>query len=175
MLLWHAEFLMKNQLLSLWTSPCMLFVAFPFVAFNISYFCLIVDSLINMCLGMFLCEFILYGTLWGSWTCVAIFSPIFRNFLTLTSSNIFLYPFLSSSGTPMIQISLHWMSFQRCLTLFSLFFSFKFILFCFSYFHYSISQLIHLFWLNYSIGSLQCIFNLSYFVVCCWLFILYTF
>ena len=38
-----------------------------FVSFNISSLYLIFISLINMCLGMFLLRFILYGTLQTSW------------------------------------------------------------------------------------------------------------
>ena len=60
---WPAEFLLKNQLIALWGFPCMLFVAFLLVLlYNLSL-SLIFVSLINMCLGMFLLEFIMYGTL----------------------------------------------------------------------------------------------------------------
>ena len=47
-----------------------------FVAFNIFSLYLIFVSLINMCLGMFLLWFILYGTLCTSWTWVTISFPI---------------------------------------------------------------------------------------------------
>ena len=57
-------------------------------------------SLINMCLGMFCLGFILFGTLWVSWTWMAIFFPILGMFLAVISSSIFSYPFfLSSSAT----------------------------------------------------------------------------
>ena len=41
---------------------------FSLDAFNICSFCLIFVSLINICLGVFHLGFILYGTLWASWT-----------------------------------------------------------------------------------------------------------
>ena len=54
---WPEEFLLKDQLLSLWDSPCALFVVvvvvFPLAAFNICSLCLIFVNLINMCLGVF--------------------------------------------------------------------------------------------------------------------------
>ena len=62
------EFLLKDQLLPLWGSPCVLFVAFPLLLFNIFSLCLIFVSLINVCLEVFLFVFILFGTLWVSWT-----------------------------------------------------------------------------------------------------------
>ena len=41
---------------------------FSLAAFNILSLCLVFVSLINMCLGVFLLGFILYGTLCASWT-----------------------------------------------------------------------------------------------------------
>ena len=61
------EFLLKDQLITSWGSPCV-FVAFPLMLFNIFSLCLIFVSLINMCLGVFIFVFILLGTLWVSWT-----------------------------------------------------------------------------------------------------------
>ena len=78
---------------------------FPLASFNIYSLCLILVSLINMCLGVFCLGFILFGTLWVSWTWVAIFFPILGKFSTITSSSIFSWAFfMSSSGTPMIQM-----------------------------------------------------------------------
>ena len=59
-----------------------------------------------MCLGVFRLGFILFGTLWVSWTWVIISSPILGKFTTIISSSIFSRSvFLSSSsGTPMIQM-----------------------------------------------------------------------
>ena len=59
--LWPAEFLLKDQLLSIWSFPCMLLVASPLLL--LIFFLLVFVSLISMCLGTFLLGFILYGTL----------------------------------------------------------------------------------------------------------------
>ena len=74
-------------------------------AFNIYSFCLIFVNLINMCLAVFCLGFILFGTLWVSWTCVTISFPILGKFSAIISLSIFSWPFFlsSSSGTPMIQ------------------------------------------------------------------------
>ena len=47
--------------------PLYVICCFPLAAFNIFSLYLIFDSLINMCLGVFLLGFILYGTLCASW------------------------------------------------------------------------------------------------------------
>ena len=47
--------------------PLYVTCCFSFVAFNILSLCLVFVSLISMCLGVFLLEFILYGTLCVSW------------------------------------------------------------------------------------------------------------
>ena len=128
-------------------------------AFNICSLCLIFVSLISMHLGVFPLGFILYGTLWTSWTWVTISFPILGKISTIISSNIFSCPFLlsSSSGTPMIQMVECLTLSQRSLRLSS----FLFILFFFIYFHHSIFQLTYpFFYLSYStIVSLQSTFN----------------
>ena len=59
-------------------------------------------------MGFFCLGFILFGTPWASWTSVAISFPILGKFSTIISSSIFSWPFfLSSSGTPMIQMLGH--------------------------------------------------------------------
>ena len=101
---WPAEFLLKNQLITLWGFPCILFLCVSLAAFNIFSLNLIFVSLINMCLGAFLLGFILYRTLCTSWTWVAISFPMVGKFLTIISLNIFSDPFFFSSfsGTPII-------------------------------------------------------------------------
>uniref|UniRef100_A0A4W2CKR2 Endonuclease/exonuclease/phosphatase domain-containing protein n=1 Tax=Bos indicus x Bos taurus TaxID=30522 RepID=A0A4W2CKR2_BOBOX len=84
--------------------PLCVICCFSFAAFNICSLCLIFVNLINMCLGVFLLGFILFGTLWVSWTWVIISFPILGKFSTIISSSIFSWSFFlsSSSGTPMI-------------------------------------------------------------------------
>ena len=86
--------------------PLNVICCFSLAAFNIYSLCLIFISLINMCLGMFHLGFMLFGTLWVSWTWVAISFPILGKFSTIISSSIFSWPFFlsSSSGTPVIQM-----------------------------------------------------------------------
>ena len=102
---WPEEFLLKDQLVSLWKSRCVI-CCFSLAALNICCLCLIFVNLINMCLGVFHLGFILFGILWVSWTWVAISFPILGKFLTIMSSSIFSRPFLlsSSSGMPMIRM-----------------------------------------------------------------------
>ena len=79
---------------------------FSLAAFNIYSLCLIFVNLINMCLVVFCLGFILFGTLWVSWTWVIISFPILGKFSTIISSSIFSWSFFlsSSSGTPMIRM-----------------------------------------------------------------------
>ena len=99
---WAAEFLLKDQLLSIWSFPCMLLVASPLLL--LIFFLLVFVSLSSMCLGMVLLGFILYGTLCASWTWLTISFSMLGKFSTIISSKIFSYPFFfsSSSGTPII-------------------------------------------------------------------------
>ena len=88
--------------------PLCITCCFSLAAFNICSLCLIFINLINMYLGVFHLGFILFGTLWVSWTWVAISFPILGTFSTIISSSIFSWSFfLSSSGTPMIQMLGH--------------------------------------------------------------------
>ena len=114
--------------------PLCVICFFSLADFNICILCLIFVSLINMCLGMFGLRFILFGTLWISWTWVPISFPILGKFSTIISSSIFSCPFFwfYSSGTPVVQMLQHLTLSQRSLSLSS----FLFILF---------SPMLHLF------------------------------
>ena len=105
----------------------MCYFFFSLADFNICTLCLIFVSLINMCLGMFGLRFILFGTLWISWTWVSISFPILGKFSTIISSSIFSCPFFwsYSSGTPVVQMLQHLTLSQRALCL-SSFFEFLF-------------------------------------------------
>ena len=103
---------------------------FP-ATFNIFSLYLIFDSLINMCFGVFLLGFILYGTLCASWTWLPISFPMIWKFLTIISSNIFSDPFyFPSSGIPVIWMLVHLMLSRKSLRLSSILF-FLFSLYCF--------------------------------------------
>ena len=92
-------------------------------AFNIFSLNLIFVSLISMCLDVFFLGFILYGTLYASWTWMTISFPMLGKFSTIMSSNIFSDPFFfSSSGTPTIQMLVHLVLSQRSLRLSSILF-----------------------------------------------------
>ena len=75
---------------------------FSLAALNILSLCLVFVSLISMCLGVFLLGFILYETLWASWTWVAIFFLMLGNFSTIVSSNIFSDPLFSSFSSVVV-------------------------------------------------------------------------
>ena len=99
--------------------PLCVICCFSLAAFNICSLCLIFVNLINMCLGVFHLGFILFGTLWVSWTWVIISFPILEKFSTIISSCIFSWSFFlsSSSGTPMIRMLGHLTLSQRSLSL----------------------------------------------------------
>ena len=118
-------------------SPCHPHICcFYLAAFNICSLCLTFINLISMCLGAFCLAFILFGTLWVSWTWVAIAFPILWKFSTIISSSICscLFFLSSSSGTPMIQMLGHIKLAQKSLRLSS-----------FPLFFFLFSSLIHLF------------------------------
>ena len=86
------ECLLKDQLLR--ESPCVLFVAFPFLLLIFVCVCLIFVNLINMSLGVFHLGFILFGTLWVSWTWVIISFHILGKFSNDYLLKYFLMVFL---------------------------------------------------------------------------------
>ena len=96
----------------------MLFVVSPLLLL-IFVLCVWSVNLINMCLGVFRPGFILFGTLWVSWTWVTISFPILGKFSAIISSSKFSWPFFlsSSSGTPMIQMLGRFTLSQRSLRL----------------------------------------------------------
>ena len=64
--------------------PLCVTCCFSLAAFNIFSLCLIFINLINMCLQVFCLGFILFGTLWVSWTWVAISFHILGKFQLLS-------------------------------------------------------------------------------------------
>ena len=127
--------------------PLYVTCCFSLAAFNVLSLCLVFVSLINMCLGMFLLGFILYGTLCDFWTWLSVSFFILGKFSTIISSKIFSYPFFfsSSSGTPIIRKLVHLILSQRSLRLSSVLVILFFVLLFRSYFHHFIFQLTDLF------------------------------
>ena len=101
----------ERSAVNLMGTPLCVICYFSVATFNIFSLYLIFDSLINMCLGVSLLGFILYGSLFASWTWLTISFPILGNFSIIISSNIFSVRFFSSSfsGTPIIQMLVHLM------------------------------------------------------------------
>ena len=142
--------------------PLYVICSFSIAVFNICSLRLIFISLFNTCLVVFHLGFILFGTLWFSWTWVIISFPILGKFPTIIFSSIFSWS--SSSGTPVTQMLGHLTLFQQYLMLPS----FLFILF---------PSLLHLFppfylpphlsyLLPYStVGSLQSAFDVIYCII----------
>ena len=137
---WLEEFLLKNQLTTLWGFPCMLFLTFPFLlltSFLWIYFLFI----------WLICVFSWVYLIWDS-LCFMDISG-WGKFSTIISSNIFSNPFsFSSSGLVQFELLAH-LVFQKSLRLPSI----PFILFSSfhgSYFHSSIFQLTNwFFWFCY--------------------------
>ena len=113
---------------------------FSLAAFNTFSLYVIFDSLINMCLDVFLLGFILYGTLCTSWTCLTLSFPMLGTFLSIISSNIFSDPLF---------LFFYWDTYNSNVGVFNIvpdisetvlnsFLSFFFIMLCGSNFHYFI-------------------------------------
>jgi len=111
--------------------PLYVTCCFPLAAFNSLSLCLLFVSLISLCLGVFLCGFILYRTLCASWIWLTISFSLLGKFSTIISSKFFSYPFFfsSSSGTPIIRMLVHLILSQKSLRLSSVLFI-LFTLFC---------------------------------------------
>ena len=161
---------MERSAVILMGIPLWVICCFSLAAFNISSLCLIFVNFINMWLWVFFLGFILFGTLWVSWTWVAIYFPILGMFSAIISSSIFSWPFFLSSsfGAPMIQMLGRFTLSQRSLRLSSFFFdSFFFFPLYFIYFHHFILYLTYPnFCLHYAThGSLQSVFDLIYCII----------
>ena len=104
LLAWRVS-IERSAVILMGISLCVI-CCFYLAAFNICSLCLIFVNLINMCLGVFRFGFILFWTLWVSWTWVAIAFPILGKFSTIISLSIFSWYFYlsSSSGAPMIRM-----------------------------------------------------------------------
>ena len=104
---------------------------FSLAAFKIFSLSLIVVSLINMCLGVFLLGFILCGTHCAFWIWVSGSFPMLGIFSAIISWNIFFVAFYlsSPSGTPIIRMLVCLTLSQSSLRLASFFFN-LFFLFC---------------------------------------------
>ena len=116
----------KRSTVSCIVFPFYVTYCLSFAAFNILSFCLVFVSLICKCFAMFLLGFILYGTLYTSWTWLTIYFSMLGKFSTIISSKISSNPFFLSSsfGTSIIQMLLHLILSQRSLKLSSVFFIF---------------------------------------------------
>ena len=85
LLAWRV-FIERSAVILMGISLCVI-SCFSLIAFNICSLCLIFANLINMCLGVFHLRFILFRTLWGSWTWVIISFPILGKFSTQVFSH----------------------------------------------------------------------------------------
>ena len=83
LLAWRVS--IERSVVILMGIPLCLICCFSLAAFNIYSLSLIFVNLINMCHGVFHLGFILFGTLWVSWTWVAISFPILGTFSTIIS------------------------------------------------------------------------------------------
>ena len=156
--------------------PLYVIFCFFLAAFNIFSLNLIFVSLINMCLGVFLLGFILYGTLrfldLGDYFLshvrevfnYSLFEYFLRCFLFLF---FFWDPYNSNVGVFSVVP-------EVSETVFNSFHSFFFILLLSSYFHHSVFQLTYSFFcLSYAaIDSFYYIFHFNYCVVHLFLFVL---
>ena len=74
--------------------PLYVTCCFSLPAFNSLSLCLVFVSLISMCLGVFLLGFILYRTLYTSWTWLTISFSMLGKFSTIISLKFFFILFL---------------------------------------------------------------------------------
>ena len=81
LLAWRVS--IERSAVTLMGIPLCVICGVSLAAFNICSLCLIFISLINMFTGVFHLGFILFGTLWVSWTWVIISFPILGKFSTI--------------------------------------------------------------------------------------------
>ena len=86
----------ERSAVNLMRIPFYVICCFSLAAFNIFSLYIICDSLINMCLRVFLLGFILYGTLCASWTWLTLSSPILGKFPTITSPPVLKWKIMNS-------------------------------------------------------------------------------
>ena len=126
--------------------PLYVTCCFSLVAFNILSLCLVFVSLISMCFGMFLLEFILYGT----------FQSLGLDYFPFHVGQNFNYNLFKNFLIPFLFLFFFWDSYNSNVgvfdivpevseTILSSFHSLYFILLFRSYFHHFIFQLIDLF------------------------------
>ena len=118
---------------------CCFFLA----AFHTLSLCLIILSLFNMCLSVFLLGFVLSGTLCASWIWLTISSFFLWKFLTIIASKIFSYPYFLFffRGPYNSNVAVFIIIPEASETILHSFHSFDFILLFRSYFHHFIFQL----------------------------------
>ena len=135
---WPAEFLLKNQLKTLWRFPCMLFVTFPLLL--LLFFCLFDFCQFDYYLSWHVSPWVY--PLWDSLYFLDLsgcFLSHGREILAIMFSNIFSDAFSSPSGTPIMLMSVCLILSQT--VLFCSFHSSFCILFYGNNFHHSVSQL----------------------------------
>jgi len=128
--------------------PLYVTCCFSQAAFHSLSLCLVFISLISMYLGMFLLGFILYGTLYASWTWLTISFSMLGKFSTILSSKIFLISslFLFSFWDPYnSKVGAFDIVSEASETILSSCHSFYFIPLFISYFYHFIFQLTDLF------------------------------
>ena len=150
--------------------PLSVMCCFPLAVFNIFSLYLMFANLINMCLGVFHLGFILFETLWVSWTCVTIFFPILGKFSAIISWSIFTWPFFFCLLLGLLWFECWdvshcpWDSWG-CPHFFWFFFSFFFSASFFPH-HFIFYFTYPILCLRYStVGSLQSVFDLIYYII----------
>ena len=156
---WLVEFLLINQLITLWEFPYRW--SSSLADFNILSLSLIFVSLIAMCLSVFLLGYILPGIL------LPVSFSMLGKFSAIIFSNIFSGSLYLSSplGTPIMQMLVHSLLSQRSLGLSSFFFSFFFLYSVLHHFHHSVFQVTYPFFC-FSYSTTDCSFLFFFFFFC---------